>query len=59
MNRHAISRMVAVLAGAVALFVLQQKFELQFYIAFPAAVVAYVAIRVGMERALGVKTPAR
>lgn len=59
MSRHTIGRMVAILGGAAVLFVLQQQFELQLYVALPAAIVAYVAILVGMGLALGVNPPTK
>ena len=59
MSKHAITRVAAILAGAAVLFVLQQRFEVSFYIALPAAIVAYLAVLVGMGLALGVTPPAK
>ena len=59
MSKHGISRMVAILAGATVLFLLQQKLELELYIAIPAGVLAYAAILVAMDRALGVTSRAK
>lgn len=44
MNRP-IGRIVAVFAGAATLFGLQQGFGVVFYIALPAAIAVYVAVR--------------
>jgi len=59
MNRLAIARIVSVLAGAAVLFGLQQIFGLQIYIAFPAALVAYLAVKVALGLALGIDTRAK
>jgi hypothetical protein len=54
MNRLAISRVISVLAGAAVLFGLQQGMGVQIYYAFPAALIAYLAVKVGIGLALGV-----
>ena len=59
MSKHGISRIVAVLVGAVVLFFLQQNLGLQLYIAIPAGVLAYFAILLAMDLALGVKSRAK
>ena len=53
MSKHTISRFVAVLVGAAVLFGLEQGLGLQFYIAIPLAVVAYVVTLVALGLALG------
>ena len=59
MSKHTISRFVAVLVGAAALFGLEQGLGLQFYIAIPLAVVAYVVTLVAMGLALGADARAK
>jgi len=54
MNRLMIVRVVAVLAGAAVLFGLHQSMGLEFYIAFPAGLIAYLAVKVGLGLALRV-----
>ena len=46
MNRLAIVRIVAIIAGAAVLFGLQHGLGVQFYFAFPAAIVVYLAVKV-------------
>ena len=53
MSKHTISRFVAILVGATVLFGLEQGLGLQFYIAIPLAVVAYVVTLVALGLALG------
>jgi hypothetical protein len=53
MSKHAISRIVSVLVGAGVLFGLEQGLGLQFYIAMPVGVVAYVVTLVALKQALG------
>ncbi len=48
MNRHAIGRIVSVLAGAAVLFGLQQGLDVKFYFAFPVAMVVYLAVKVAI-----------
>jgi hypothetical protein len=48
MNRLAIVRIISVLAGAATLFGLQQGLGLQFYFAFPVAIVVYLAVKVAI-----------
>ncbi len=59
MNKHGISRIVAVLVGAAVLFFLEQNLGLQLVIAIPAGVLAYVATLLPMDLALGVKPRAK
>jgi hypothetical protein len=53
MNRLAIGRLVAVLAGAAVLFELQRGFGVQLYYAIPVAIVVYFAIKVAIGLMLG------
>ena len=48
MSRLAIARIVAVLAGAASLFGLQQGLGIQFYFAFPVALVVYLAVKLAI-----------
>jgi hypothetical protein len=48
MSKLSIARIVSVLAGAGILFGLQQGLGYEFYIAFPVALAAYVAVKVGL-----------
>jgi hypothetical protein len=48
MSRFAIARIVSVLAGAATLFGLQQGLGIQFYFAFPVALVVYLAVKVAI-----------
>jgi len=57
MNRLAVTRIISVLVGAAVLFGLQQGLGLQFYFAFPAAIVAYLAVKVGLGLAWGADDP--
>jgi hypothetical protein len=59
MNRRGITRIVAVLTGAAVLFGFEQGLDLQFYIALPAAVLAYFATLVAMGLLLGTDTQAK
>jgi hypothetical protein len=59
MSKHAISRFGAVLVGAAVLFGLEQGLGLQFYIAIPVGVVAYVVTLVALGLALGVDARAK
>jgi len=59
MDKHRITRVVGILAGAATLFVLQQYAELAFYLALPAAIIAYFAVLVGVGLALNVTPPSR
>jgi hypothetical protein len=59
MNRSGITRIVAMLTGAGTLFGLQQALGLQFYFALPAAVLAYLAMLVGVGLLLGADKPAK
>jgi hypothetical protein len=53
MNRQAIGRIISVLVGAAVLFGLQQGLDVKIYIAFPVAVVAYLAVKVAIGLAWG------
>ena len=59
MSKHTISRFVAILVGATVLFGLEQGLGLQFYIAIPLAVVAYVVTLVALGLALGADARAK
>jgi uncharacterized membrane protein len=59
MNKHGVTRVVAVLTGAAVLFGLEQGLGLQLYVAIPAAVLAYFAVLVAMGLLLGTDTPAQ
>jgi hypothetical protein len=48
MNRQAIGRIVSVLAGAGALFVLEQRLAVSLYIAIPVAIAVYLAVKVAI-----------
>ncbi|HEX5212244.1 MAG TPA: hypothetical protein VFW22_10985 [Pseudolabrys sp.] len=53
MNRLLITRFVSVLAGAAVLFWGLHGLEMAFYIALPIAIVAYVAVKVGVGLLIG------
>ena len=53
MNRQRIGRIVAVLLGAAVLFVLEQTLHVSIYIAVPAAIAVYVAIKLAFELTAG------
>jgi len=53
MNGLTIARIVSVLVGAAVLFGLQHGLDVQFYIALPVAIVAYLAVKVGLGLLLG------
>jgi hypothetical protein len=53
MNKHGVSRMVAVLVGAAVLFGLEQGFGVKLYIAIPVAVLAYIVTLVASGLLLG------
>jgi hypothetical protein len=59
MNRRGITRIVAVLTGGAVLFGLEQGLGLQFYVALPAAVLAYLAMLVAIGLLLGTDTQAK
>ena len=59
MTRNGITRIVAVLTAAAVLFGLQQGLGLQFYFALPAAMLAYLAMLVGVGLLLGADKPAK
>jgi hypothetical protein len=54
MNRLAIARIVSVFAGAATLFGLQQGLGVKFYLAFPVAIVVYLAVKVAIGLLWGV-----
>jgi hypothetical protein len=58
MSRSGITRIVSVLTAAAVLFGLQQGLGLQFYFALPAAVLAYLAVLVGLGLLLDADKPA-
>ena len=53
MSRLLITRFVSVLAGAAVLFGAMHGFEVAFYIAFPIAIVAYLAVKIGVGLLIG------
>lgn len=53
MNGMMIARIAAVLTGAAVLFGLQHGFDMQIYLALPIAIVAYLAVKVGLGLWLG------
>jgi len=53
MNKLAITRIISVLTGAAVLFGLQHSLGLQLYIALPAALIAYMAVKVAVGLLLG------
>ena len=53
MNKLAIVRIVSVLTGAAVLFGLEQWLQVSLVIALPAAVVAYMAVKIGLGLLLG------
>jgi hypothetical protein len=54
MNKLAIGRIVAVLAGAAVVFGLQQGLGMQLYFAVPIAAIVYTAVKVAIGLAWGV-----
>ena len=53
MNRLLIVRFLSVLTGAAVLFGAMHGLEVAFYIAFPIAIVAYLAVKVGVGLLIG------
>jgi hypothetical protein len=53
MHSHRIHRLVAVFAGAAALFGVQQGLGAEIYLAFGAGLVAYITVLVGLTLLLG------
>ena len=51
------TRIAAMLIGAATLFVLEQKFGVQLYLAIPAGIFAYFATLVALGLLLGAGTP--
>ena len=48
MDRLKIARMIAVLAGTAVLFWLRQGLGMSFYVAVPAAVAVYMALKLAI-----------
>jgi hypothetical protein len=46
-NRFTIARIVSVLTGAGVLFALEQGLGTSLYVAIPAAVIVYMALKIG------------
>ena len=59
MNKHRISRIVAVLVGAAVLFGLEQELGLKLYIAIPAGVLAYIVTLLALGLVLGTEPRAK
>ena len=59
MNQERIIRFAAVLVGAAVIFVLEQQFDAQLYVAIPAGIVAYTITLVGLGLLFGDKTQAK
>jgi hypothetical protein len=57
MSKLAIARLISVMIGAAVLFGLERGLDVQLYIAFPVAIVAYMAAKVGIGLVLGVEGP--
>jgi hypothetical protein len=57
MNRLLIARFVSVLVGAAVLFGALHGLGVAFYIAFPIAIVAYLAVKVGFGLLIGADKP--
>lgn len=57
MSTFQIVRIVSVLTGAAVLYVLTQSFAVQFYIALPAAIVAYTIVLVSLGLAFKAEPP--
>ena len=53
MNKLAIGRIIAVLAGAAVVFGLQQGLGMQLYFAVPIAAIVYTAVKVAIGLAWG------
>jgi hypothetical protein len=53
MSQHRFHRIIAVFAGAAALFGVQQGLGAQFYLAFGAGLLAYIAVLLGLTLLLG------
>ncbi len=54
MNRLLMTRIAAVLTGAAVLFALEQGLHVSLYIAVPAALIIYMAVKVGIGLLFGV-----
>jgi hypothetical protein len=57
MDRLLIARFVSVLVGAAVLFGALHGLDVAFYIAFPVAIVAYLAVKVGLGLLIGADKP--
>jgi hypothetical protein len=55
MSKLALIRFASVLTGAAVLFGLQQGLKTSFYIALPAGMGAYLAVKVGLGLLFGVE----
>jgi hypothetical protein len=53
MNRQMLGRMIAVLVGGAVMFGLELGLGVQFYIAIPAAIVTYLAVRFAFDLVWG------
>ena len=53
MDRLLITRFVSVLVGAAVLYGALHGLDVAFYIAFPIAIVAYLAVKVGFGLLIG------
>ena len=53
MDSLAIVRIASVLTGAAVLFGLEQGLQVSLVIAIPAAIIAYVAVKIGLGLLLG------
>ena len=53
MSKIGMTRIGSVLIGAAVLFGLQQGLDTSFYLALPAALIAYMAAKVGLGFMLG------
>ena len=47
MNRQAIGRLIAILAGGAVMFGLEQGLGVKIYYAIPAGIAVYLALRLG------------
>lgn len=57
MNRLLIARFVSVLVGAAVLFGALHGLNVAFYVAFPIAIVAYLAVKIGLGLLIGAGKP--
>jgi hypothetical protein len=59
MNRLLIAKIAAVLTGAATLFGLEHGLHVSLYIAVPAALIVYMAVKVGIGLLLGIDERAK